>query len=316
MQIFKLQNEFQTLEILNYGATIYRWFAFTDKKNIVISNLELNDYLNPGNGALGSTVGRVANRIKDGKFTLNNKNYELEKNFVTNHGHGGSNGFLNQEFLLVDKTDTKLVLKYNEPSSLNNYPGNLEVFIIYELNGPEMSINYFAKSDEDTICNITNHTYFNISDETNVLNHKIKSNAFKTLEVDELTVPTGKIINNKDGLLDLNKNLSIKEINDSPVLNITSGLDTYFLFEDEHILYLNSNEKTIKIETSYPGFQLYTMQFKLKQDFIDSPWEKYRGIAIETQFEPDAINHNNFSNIILRKDKEYNHFIKYTLIED
>ncbi len=318
MEKYLLKNEFQEITILNYGATIYKWITFKDKLNIVISNENLNDYLDSNNGFLSSTIGRYANRIKAGKFTLNDKVYNLETNFPgNNHGHGGNNGFHTKKFEVVSKNETKITLKYLSKHLEAGFPGNLELFVTYELINQEMLLTFEAVSSEDTILNITNHAYFNLSLEENILNHTLKATSNKVLKTDNYLVPTGEIINTNNTILDLRNEQVLKEIIlNQEVLNKSDGLDHAFLFNDKKEITLKSGSKTLTITTSYPGVQIYTMQNKLNQKILNRKYQKYLGIAFEPQFEPDAINHPNFSNVILKKGDKYHHFIKYSLFED
>lgn len=318
MKKYLIKNEYQEITILNYGATIYKWLAFSDQRNIVVSNENLEDYLDSNNGFLSSTIGRYANRIKDGKFTLNNKEYHLEKNFPgNNHGHGGNNGFHTKKFKVILHEINKIVLKYLSKDLEEGYPGEVELTVTYQLNNQELLLTFEAISNKDTILNITNHAYFNLSDEENILNHFIKANINKVLETDNYLVPTGKIINTKNTVLDLRNEQSLKEIILSEeVLNKSNGLDHAFLFNEDKFIELKYQNKSLKITTSYPGTQIYTMQNELTQKLLKRKYQKYLAIAFEPQFEPDAINHQNFSNVILKKGDKYHHFIKYILSEN
>lgn len=318
MKKYTIKNNDQKLVILNYGATIYEWFAFKDKRNIIITNENLYDYLDSNNGFMSSTIGRYANRIKDGKFKIDNKEYTLEKNFPGgNHGHGGNKGFHTKRFEVVEHQETKITLKLLSKHLEEGFPGDLELFVSYELKGKEMLLTFEATSSEDTILNITNHTYFNLSDEDNVLNHTLKASINRVLETDDYLVPTGEIIDTTNTILDLRSEKTFKEIIfDKEVLAKSDGLDHAFLFNEEKSIELKYKNRKLIINTSYPGTQIYTMQNKLNQKLLKRNYQKYLGVTFEPQFEPDAINHKKFSDVILKKGNLYRHFIKYTIFED
>lgn len=318
MKTYTIKNKYQKIEILNYGATIRKWEAYNDNTNIVISNENLNDYLDPNNGFLSSTIGRVANRIKDGKFKLDSKVYNLEKNFDNiNHGHGGTFGFHSKKFELIKHTNTKIVLKLISKHMEAGYPGNLTLYVTYELIDNKMILSYEAETDLKTIVNITNHAYFNLSNESNVLNHSISANTYKTLETNDTLIPTGIILDNSEGVLDLRteKKLDII-INDSNIQRKSLGLDHFFLFnKKDRTFSLKYKNRELNIKTTYPGMQIYTFQHAVKQPLLNRSYSKYGGIAVECQYEPDAINNSNFSSIILNKGDKYKESITYTLIE-
>ncbi|WP_026391364.1 aldose epimerase family protein [Haploplasma modicum] len=313
MEVYKLENKYQKVEILSFAATIYKWYGFKDMKNIVITNKELKDYKHHGNGYLGKTIGRVTNRIKDGVFHLNGIKYELDKNFGTNSGHGGPKGFSNKNFNLVKKTNNTLILKATNYDMEDGYPGDITLFVTYKICKNSLKITYKAKSNKDTILNITNHSYFNLSDEKDILNHRLYMDSNRSLEIDETQAVNGNILNNSDTLLDFRENNFIRDIIKDESFIKLGGIDNFFLFNRQRKILLSYNNKKLLIRTSYPGAQIYSANFPLKQPLLERQYVKHVGLAIEPSFEPDAINHDNFSNIILKKDKTYKSTIKYCL---
>ncbi|VEU81154.1 aldose epimerase family protein [Haploplasma axanthum] len=319
MKKYVIKNDFQEITLLDVGATIYKWVAFKDKTNIILSNKNLEDYLNPKNGYLSNTIGRYANRIKEGKFTLNNKEYQLNRNFHgNNHGHGGPEGFYMREFEVVDHTDSKITFKYVSKDGEEGYPGNLTVYVSYELIGNKMILTYNAKTDSDTIVNLTNHSYFNLSNqEGDILTHKLVSTIDKVLDTDNDLVPTGLILDVKNTIFDFSNQVELKKVVlDDSLKGKTNGIDHPFLFaKDKHELILSYNNKSLKITTSYPGIQIYSLNSAPNQELLDRKSVKHAGIAFEPQFEPDAINHKNFNSVILKPSEEYNQQITYELNE-
>lgn len=319
MQTFTIKNEYQRITLLNYGATIHEWFTFKDNTNIVISNVELEDYLDPAKGYFGNTVGRFANRINSGKFSLNGKEYQLNQNFHgNNHGHGGPNGFFRKKFSVLTHTDELIVFKYVSKHLEENYPGNLELIVTYELEDNKLKVTYKATTDEDTIINITNHSYFNLSDkEETVLNHNLYVGASHVLETDEELIPTGRLIDLTNKNYDLRKNPLLKDVLlNEPDFKYTSGLDHTFVLDKDESIVLSFNNRKLTINTSYPTTQIFSGNFILKNPILNRKMVKHYGLAIEPQFEPDAINHDNFSDVVLRKGETYLETIEYVVSED
>src|SRR5690554_1506869 len=134
MQTITLKNEYQELTILNIGATIHEWKTFSDQRNIVISNEDLNIYKEANMGYLNQTIGRVANRIKNASFTLNSKTYQLTKNADgIHHAHGGPSGFFMRPFDIAEVSKHMVKLKYISKHLEEGYPGELTLCVTYEL---------------------------------------------------------------------------------------------------------------------------------------------------------------------------------------
>ena len=161
INLYTLKNDFGEVQITNYGARVVSW---TIKKiNVVLgyndaANYELDDKY------LGAIAGRCANRIADAKFELNGKIYQLDKNDGgKNHLHGGFNGF-EKKIWRVEIVNDSLKMTCESPDGEGGYPGNLTAIVTYSLSEEnELKIKYKVMSDQDTICNLTNHTYFNLN---------------------------------------------------------------------------------------------------------------------------------------------------------
>lgn len=313
-----LANAFQELTILTTGATIHEWKCFEDRHNILISNSDLDVYRQTGMGFFNQTIGRIANRIKDGKFSLNGKDYQLARNFGGgNHGHGGPTGFSVREFEIVKQTPILVTLKYVSPDLEEGYPGEVTLYVTYELIDHKMKITYDATSTEDTILSITNHAHFNLSKEDTVLNHELMLSAPKILDIDKNLIPTGKYIDVKGTSFDLT---SFRKLSDvilkKDVQHITQGLDHAFLFGDKSKIHLKYKNRNLKITTTYPGVQIYSMNYPVTQKLLDNRvYTKHIGIAFEPQFEPNAINIPHFNQPVLKKGESYHHETLYELIE-
>ena len=183
-------------EIINYGGIVVSLYVpDEDQKQIdvVLGCDNLEDYQN--SPFFGAIVGRHANRIEGAVFELNKKEYKLVKNDGNNHLHGGTIGFDKVIWDVIEHNENTLKLHYLSVDGEEGYPGNLDVTVTYSItedNG--LSIEYTAKSDADTVINLTNHSYFNLSGHNSgdILNHQLKINADKFTFNNEECIPTGK----------------------------------------------------------------------------------------------------------------------------
>ena len=167
------------INICNYGARITH-FILPKNGNEIDITLGFNsieEYIDNNEFYYGVTVGRFANRIKDGRFVLNNQTYNLEANNGGNSLHSGSKAFHNSVWEVLDYSETAIKMKIISPDGQGGFPGQLTCEVVFTLNDEgELAINYSATTDKDTIVNITNHAYFNLNGEGNgtILNHNIK----------------------------------------------------------------------------------------------------------------------------------------------
>lgn len=312
-------NNNMVLKLLNYGATIIEILVPNKEgivENVVLTYENLKDYLhNPS--YFGATIGRTAGRIADGRFQLDGVEYLLQKNFGKSHGHGGGKGFSFQVWedkIIEKKNETLVEFRYTSRDMEEGYPGNLDCKVTYKLtNDNKIIIQYEGRTDQRTLCNLTNHTYFNLSGN---YKHKVteqylrvKSNEF--LELDQYLIPTGRRIHVQNTPMDFRKEKLIgKDIEaDDPQLKLANGYDhPWILSKDgpQIELYDPSSGRKMLVTTSYPSVVIYTYNYpnneRLKYDKVG---KKYDGICFETQYEPDGIHHKNFHWAILDPDKRY-----------
>lgn len=312
---------------LNYGCIITKIIAPDNKgnyENIVLGFDCLDDYLKYS-PYFGAVVGRVAGRIKDACFELDGKTYLLYKNENNNHLHGGFKGVSNvvwEADVIETENEIGIQFLYVSPDGEEGYPGNVHIRVTYTLNNEnELCISYYAKSDQNTLLNVTNHTYFNLSGnlKRGVLNHFLKIKSDRFLELDKEFIPTGSILDVTNTPFDFRDGRTIKEgvISGHPQIELVGqGYDHPFLLNVHHdneiILWDPENGRTLTIETDEVGVIVYTgNQLKDDYEIRGVPSRKYLGICLETQGLPDAIHHPHFPSYILEKDKEYSSVTKY-----
>ncbi len=310
--VFSIRNSAGAyVEICNYGATLVS-FIVPDKtgefKNIILSYENTEDYFTD-NSYIGSTIGRFANRISKAQFTLAGNTYTLDKNDGNNSNHGGFNGFNSKIF--EHKTDeNKLVLSCESPNEESGFPGNLSFEVTYSFSDDNtLQIEYKAVSDKETIFNPTCHAYFNLSGKkVSILNHELKIFADNYLETDNDFIPTGNILPVKDSAFDFRDYRRIS--GQMPFKKeILKGYNTYFISNsDEELKQLAtlkdaSSEYILNLYSTMPGIQIYT------GDYLSGKHQPFTGIALEAQFYPDAPNHPDFKNCILKPNVEIKHKI-------
>lgn len=312
---YNLKNENGVeVKIINFGATItslkipLKNGKFID---VVLGFDNLEDYIKSfeigGSPYFGATVGRYAGRINKGLFTINDKKYQLEKNHNNHALHGGNSGF-SQKIWEVKKISNgknpSITLTYFSPNNEGNFPGALNVELTYTLfENNQLSIDYQAITTEDTIINLTNHSYFNLEGHSKtVSNQDLYVNSRALLEIDDENVPTGWILNVKNCPFDF-----------STIKKCPSKIDHSFVVNNPQevsaSLYSETNNLKMLVYTNQPSVHIYIGgkcgdQLKGKENVT---YSTNSGICFETQNFPDAPNHNHFPNAILKKDETYLH---------
>lgn len=331
--LFKLTNSKGTsVEIINFGG-IVRSLKVPDKKgsfdDIVLGYDKLEDYMKEG-PYFGAIIGRYANRIANGTFNLNGTEYKLAINNGPNHLHGGLKGFDKAIWEPKILEDESLELSYLSRDMEEGYPGNLRIKVNYSLTeGNSLKIDYFAVTDKDTIINLTNHSYFNLSGHGsgNILNHKVLINADKFTAADKNSIPTGELRAVHGTPMDFTKLKKVgDEINSSyEQIAFANGYDHNWvinrvdnsLVKTSEVVDENSG-RTMEVYTTMAGVQFYTGNFL--EGSVDSPGKdgakylNYCGLALETQYFPNSINIKHFPSPILKAGEEYKHTTIYKFI--
>ena len=320
--IFELKNgNGMTVRMLDFGCTIQS-IVVPDKNGAPVDVvLGYDDLLSYENGSCyyGATIGRYANRLGGGVYTIDGKVYQLEKNSPNGHNH--IHGvFARRVFdTLID--DGTLVFKYFSPDMEEGYPGNLSVEIRYNLlEDDTLEVNYTATTDAPTIINLTNHCYFNLSGQngSTILDHKVRLNSSAFTEYDEFFAQTGRVIPVDGTPLDLREKRSIGALFDSdyPKFRVCTGYDHNMVIDktaDELSLVgtAESDESGIRLEvlTTEPAFQFYSGNF-IHFDPVEKGkngirYPKNGGFCMEVQHYPDSPNHPNFPTTILRPNEVY-----------
>jgi aldose 1-epimerase len=287
--------------------------------DIVLGFETLDDYVkNPR--YFGALIGRHANRIAGGKFSLNAVTYQLPQNNGANHLHGGFKGF-DKRVWNVCKDGNVLHLTYFSKDGEEGYPGNVTAFVDFTLLDNELRVDYRATTDRDTIVNLTNHSYFNLRGVGTILDHELTLNADAFTPVNEDLIPTGEIKSVVGTALDFRKAKAIG----SEIDSVAGGYDHNFVLNDwdgslKFAARLSEpvTGRVLEILTTEPGMQFYSGNF-LDGSLIGRngvAYEKYAGLCLEPQHFPDAPNHPNFPSTVLRPGEEYKHTSIYRFSSD
>ena len=321
--LFTLKNKSGIVcQITNYGGRVVSlWTPDRDGnfEDIVLGYDHIQGYLGSNEKYFGAIIGRYANRIGNGSFLLNGKQYHLQKNDGKNHLHGGGRGFnrVVWDAKLID--EQKLELSYLSPHGEEGYPGNLSVKVHYTLTDKdELKIEYWATTDAPTPVNLTHHSFFNLQGAGNggIQNHKLKIDADNYTPVDSTLIPTGKIISVAGTPMDFRKAKFIgKQIDDDfEQLIFGNGYDHNWVLNkknDEISLAAEVTEpntgRSMQVFTNEPGIQFYTGNFLngLDKGKNGKPYYRREAFCLETQHFPDSPNHQNFPNTILQPGEAY-----------
>lgn len=280
--------------------------------NIVLSYDSIDQLLANRSYFFGASIGRMGGRIGNSSFKLNGTVYNLDNNEGSNHLHGGDRGFdlRNWEFDIEEGPNQfRINFKLMDKKYENYYPGNLKARVSHTLtNDEKWIIDYWAKSDADTIYNPTNHVYFNLNGEKNLItNHYLKLDSNYILETDKSCLPTGKKIEIKSTELDFSTYSLLGDvlISENPEIAKNGGLDTAFVLNRDNQISLSLKNDKLKLDmiTDRDSVIVYSLN-KIDEESSMKLF-KHQGIAIEAQNLPDAINHKGFGNVILKKGEEF-----------
>ena len=286
-----------------------------DLIDLVVGPREAEDYITQTyrdeNKCFGATIGRFAGRIANGKFKIEEDEYELYQQEERVHLHGGEFGF-QYKLWDVDRVDEgenpSVSLSYTSEHMEEGYPGRLQVKAKYTLTETdEIKISYTAKTDKDTIVNLTNHSYFNLNGGGSVSDHFMQINASKILELDEQKLPTGNLSKLKKNPKDYreNKLLGNRELDDIYVLDV---------MENEVQAQLFSSLSGIKMKLSSNQSVLVVYSPETLPDtwtYLSEIDEKFPAVALEAQNYPDAPNFRNFPSSLLKPGELYENNITF-----
>ncbi len=273
------------------------------------------------NPYFGAIIGRYGNRIAGARFTIDGTTYQLDANEDGNQLHGGSSGFNDKVWKVEPSTtDTSAVLRLSRlsPDGEMGFPGNLRVSCTYTWTDENtLRIHYEATTDQDTMVNLTNHTYFNISGGGTILEETLQLAADRYTPVDRAGIPLGKLEDVAGSPFDFRQAKPVgRDIHsDHPQIASAHGYDHNFAVSDfdgslREVALLTdpASGRKLRTFTTEPGVQVFTANFygEVYYGRDNAPLEPHRGICLETQHFPDSPNQENFRTPLLKVGDTYN----------
>ena len=295
-----------------------------NERDVVLGFSDVESYLNQ-EYYIGTVIGRCANRIGGANFTLDGRQYQLEANEGANHLHGGSKGFWNVPFEVISAGRDFVTLQRTSPDGESGYPGTLNTQITYSLSGKSLTIDYTASSDQDTVVNLTHHSYFNLEkDHTgDILGERLTVFADQFTEIDEACSSTGTILDVANTPFDLREGKLIGQCvaDDHEQMRRGSGLNhNYILSKPLDTLgnvakvVSSDGQLAMQVTSTLPGVQVYTGNY-LDGSLTGKNGEAYGrfgGVCLETQYYPDAVHFSAFPSPVLRAGSLYHHKTQFS----
>ena len=305
-----------TATVTDYGAHLVSLLvpdAAGVVADVVLGFEDCNAYRTGNGGFLGAIVGRNCNRLKDSCFVLGNTTWSLTPNENGNNLHSGPDNFHLRMWKLVSHTDTAVTLELHSPHGDQGFPGNADIRVTYSLDGQGgLHIVYDAVSDRDTVFNLTNHSYFNLA------GHEKTEQAMDQLLTipgrffnpdDAANIPTGELRNVEGTPMDFRSPKPIgRDIGaDYEPLHLQGGYDhNWEVFCDPcAILSDPVSGRTMAVSTDCPGIQFYAGNFLNENGKGGVYYGKRSGVALETQFYPDALHHPDWPQPITKAGEKY-----------
>lgn len=287
------------------------------RADIVLGYDHLESYLKR-NPYFGAIVGRYANRIANACFKLNGVEYKLAANNGGNSLHGGIRGFDKRVWSVLDASHNRLSLRYVSANGEEGYPGDLTTTVTYSLSEKnEVRIDYSAVSNQDTVINLTNHSWFNLAGAGNgdILEHRLQIHGRRFTPVDSFLIPSGELQAVAGTPFDFTSMRSVGSGMDTreEQIRLANGYDHNFVLDGDGTLSLAAtleeprSGRKMEVLTTQPGLQFFTGNtldgsIRGKQGEI---YERHAALCLETQNFPDAPNHPNFPSAILRQGQTF-----------
>ncbi|MFI6498534.1 aldose epimerase family protein [Nonomuraea typhae] len=273
--------------VLPYGAVLQS--LEIGGVNVVLGLDEPADYRTRSR-YFGAVVGRYANRIAAGRFTLDGTAYQLPVNNGANSLHGGTEGFDKQDWTIAASSPHSVTLSLTSPDGDQGYPGRLTATVTYTLDGDALRLAYTAVTDAPTVVNLTNHTYFNLAGGGDIRDHVLQMDAHRYLPVDEGKIPTGELAPVRGTPFDFTAPVAIGQ-------RYGAAYDHCFVLDGRIRVVEPGSGLAMEVTTTEPGVQFYAGGML---DPAATPYGPFSGFCLETQHFPDSPNRPHFPTTVLR----------------
>ncbi len=321
--IYTISDGTVTAMISDFGATLVRLYVpakdgtITD---VVLGYDDVNAYAELG-GHLGATVGRNANRIGEAKFTLNGKEYQLGVNHFKNNLHSGPDCFDYRIWKVTAHSKNAITFQIFSPDGDQGFPGNADIKVTYTVADNALKLSYDGICDQDTVFNLTNHTYFNMAGHTKpelAMSQTLMMPAKRFTVADEESIPTGEMRPVDGTAFDFRTAKPIgQDINEdyAPLL-LQQGYDHNFEVSAQPCAVLTSSETGISMQvyTDCPGVQFYSGNYLNNPGKDNVHYIKRGGICLETQHFPDSVNHPEWKQPFVPANTPYHSETEYRFI--
>ncbi|KAJ3610826.1 hypothetical protein NHX12_022916 [Muraenolepis orangiensis] len=315
---WELRSDLVTVEVLTLGCVI-RALRCADVRghvdDVVLGYDHLDGYVSDPR-YFGALVGRVANRVARGRFTVDGTEHRLAVNNGPNALHGGLRGF-NKAIWRAESVEDGVCLRHTSPDGDQGYPGEVQACVTYTLQGGVLRSLYIASSSRATPISLTNHSYFNLAGQAaeNIYDHEVSINARSYLPVDSTSIPTGEVRAVEGSPFDLRRPGLIGSLlgplpgpGFDHTFCLASPGDPWALRHTARVCHPGSG-RVLEVSTSQPGVQFYTANF-LDGSVVGkggSRYTKHSSFCLETQAWPDAVNQPSFPSCLLRPGEKYVH---------
>lgn len=326
VEVLTLDNGILSCRILTFGAALQSLFVpdrAGRRVDVVLGYETLEEY-QTWDGYFGAVVGRYANRIASGRFSLHGQTYSLACNNGPNHLHGGLVGFSHRVWTLEELSDSRAVLCLDSPDGEEGYPGHLQVKLTYQLIGNALELRYESVTDRDTPCSLTNHSYFNLAshDSGPVLDQELCLFAQAYTPADETSIPTGAIQPVEGTPMDLRALTPIRANIAVPFSQLVQakGFDHNYVVDGRPgtlrpaaRAYASKSGIVMDVDTTLPGIQLYTANYveEGRPGKNGAHYGPRHAFCLETQFFPDSPNHPAFPSCVLKAEERREDVTRY-----
>tara|TARA_B110000438_G_C15769994_1_gene631419 strand:- start:601 stop:1581 length:981 start_codon:yes stop_codon:yes gene_type:complete len=301
-------------EILPFGAIIK---SIKFKKQEMTLSVDDPQYYLENPFYLGATVGRYANRIAKGRFSLSGTQYQLEANNGPNSLHGGVKGFNKVLWQVTKQTESEVELYYCSPDGEQGFPGELQVWQTISAKNGELTLHFKALTNKETLVNFTNHCYFNLDGSESINEHLVQINTDRYLPIDTTSIPLNEAALVCGTCFDFTKPAQVGKALSvvHPQLEAGNGFDHCYIFNDHSSLKTMATltsphtNVSLTLKSTQPGMQLYTA------NFVGSPFKARQALCFEAQNWPDAPNRENFPKANLLPAEKYEQVIIYAFSE-